>query len=1589
MTTINRNSEHLRQVVQTLESSHSPLDTEQWEALVEGWFRLAIDPGTPFDDAVRLLAKCLHRDGSNPKFAYHLGRLFYTRGRLSEATKWIRTACYLSPTSHRIWSHACLLHWELNEQYANSSKHEPDSLRKRAKAIADKIQNGEEPDDACLVDFVPEESLAEKERRERAGVHNRSTPETENKSNGRPSGSSANGRWRQTRRLLDANRLRWSGIRDLVVEDGLQGEARQSIVRGLMQQLQDVASDSRRRRGGFAAFAILAAQWVLSGYPTQTIRRLLGDLDLSESEQSLPSVRMITCLCDIYEADEPEDLVRLSDAAASGELPLLMIALIHRRRILWRPMESKDLSAYRRARHVLANMKLADEQRHDLEHPAADAAARLERLTAQQVGDPPRAIDDWIPEPPDGSAREEDDRLAGAAPEQVLESLEGALSVFDRVKRELLEILRQQIVPDASSDDPDEAGQAAANLAVLQELLQILQQAEEKCSQRLIQLNALCEEIGAESAPHDFPARTEQLKAGLATLTSLGTARRLVKRAESRLSAADSQGQLPPKEPTPEVDEKRSSVVAALASLDAPAPAGSDPTALLEQLETAAEELDAVRLTTIESVRGDILDATQSDDPARQSQAAADVTVVTEILQLLEQVGHLGTQRFADLLDAMRSQGQAQLPPMLTERSEELKARLTSLGSLGSAKRQLKKVVSRLAVARNGMDLPVAKPADAVVNARDRIVGWIGKLDPSQERAESGEQDTLGEILLLLERVAEQLNTAKRGATEWLHNNVLADAESDELARIAQADADLNVIREIFALLERAEKAGLEKLSTLHSMLADLANREGPDNLAERLTELKGCFNSLTSFGTAKRHMRRAASRVSATSVGKELPAADPSSAIAEARNEIGTALSDLQRTNGVCEMKEPEAAPVAAPVQPAIPDEGERQRELGPVERLALAVRKADQAFDALFDQAESSFAGYPDWVRASPPLRDLAKAVRERRAELLFRRGRRAEARQIWNALFRSDVHHVAACKNLAVCDTWSADTAGALASWRLYAQQLYALAVSAGSVRTLAAERKALHRSAGQAYAVQSLSEKLDVEWDSKVDPDESLAFIANGHRVKSFVDHKLLEFVNVQLAYRSPALVLGIARDDSTEVREAAAEAMMEFAREACAAFPEESGEAFMKLVQERVQAAVKSLSEEHKDVKENRHPRDPFYVEEREQHLQLLAEAAEMKYKLYRMAVANREFVTRMATVDFLDQLRRLDRLPLTLSDQFAKPIVAPLGMQPNELQTLIGLLAQRLCSDLLEFLFEDAENAEQEKRQDDQYERLTSHWVHREAFKDLLPMVDNPGEHYPRQFAQQIELLRNMDEVGRARIPDELLDVMRGFHRRYPRLTGVARDLADLLLKADCSQEALDVLDQTSRDGCNEDGRKLCAHYALHVRIRLASENEEFDEAIRCTQELVDEDCQNPVHVTNLISFYSSLARKTGDDPGFDDLRQTVEAWLTRALEFIVNWEPSEQTRECPLEEESLKQIEQQLEEGILSGNLNCAIHNYNKGGEAAQEQDWDKMAQRFESARKFAEYVLEHAGEDHAELVDSARNVIDSINSIEEQVET
>jgi len=1021
------------------------LDSDGMEALAECNFRLAVHPKTAVAESLDLLHRAFKIDGANPKFAYHLARLYFIHGELKQASAWLRLAARLCPTSHRIWAHISLLQRELNAIYKGKPGLEPDDLRKRGEKIAEAVKAGKDNLDPDLIGFEPQTSLAalqEKSRRDGAPLEAEPSPDEQ------PTRAPAPPEAGKVRRFLNPNQCRWSGINDLVIEQMLEAEPGRRTLKQLFGLLQQMAASAGERRNGASAFAILGIQWIIRGYPVATISRLRTDLPPAGSS----SLELLDRVCTLYEADERELPALLAEAVDDERIPPLLAALIHQRRLLWKPLEFRNLVTYRAARKFLAQ------------------------------------------------ARQEKPKDENAGKAQVDRANEYVKRLTNAVRA---------LNPERPAQLEDVQPQAAAETA--------------------------------QATPSDRVA------------------------------------------------------------------------ALLQKSQTTKTGLDEAWLK-LKALAGARQDGSFGQD---EKAAAAEI------------------KRFVE--EAMNE---------------------CSLG-LG---------------------------------------------DIAQIRASGS---VTPETLLQLDAAEKQLQNNEQRRGPFKKN----------LARLP---------------------------------LADVA----PMNEAARET---------TSDDTVQAAVRAA------------------------------------------------EPAP-----------------ELDGLAALEQAIERADHEITRRFKEANASFTYYSRTALRSPPLRAIRVSVRARQAETLYRLGRRREAKRIWSELLKEDRLDVNVLKNLAVCDTAESDIGNTLASWRSYVEALYFYDIVGGSPRPHSGARSDFHRAFGDAYAPAFLFEELTKDWSDKVEDGPMQSFLGSPGRVRSFVDHKLLEFFNAKLDFTSPPLMLGVSRSEGEQIRAQARERLLDFASSVCALLPERVHGAFADLSKRHIEEAFEACSSARRIMLR----KDTRYPEEEPRQINLIADICKLKYKLVIATKKTSEMVRHMDSVEFLQQLARLDTIPIGQSPEFLKSAAGSLGIaNPAEVLDWMKDLSDKVISALLKFIFAEGGDPAEEALRQRQYKRLVGQWVKAPVLASYLDLIDDPQPLYP-------EAVINGFKTGE--LGSSVLNILRGWHERYPELTGPARHLALMLNQEKRFDESLKVLDRACSSGFHR-ARVVSCYYdrstVWYSRGAEASHAKNRDETMTCLRQ--------------------------------------------------------------------------------------------------------------------------------------------------------
>ncbi len=704
------------------------------------------------------------------------------------------------------------------------------------------------------------------------------------------------------------------------------------------------------------------------------------------------------------------------------------------------------------------------------------------------------------------------------------------------------------------------------------------------------------------------------------------------------------------------------------------------------------------------------------------------------------------------------------------------------------------------------------------------------------EEEEEIDPQSADDELILLQASAKELTSLRNDSWDYLRNTLVGLAEKPvDDAAYSRAVAEWEAFGEITRSLEKAAKTRRRHLDRVVRAISKLgpenkpegdddAENEGRRKEMERLRAQEDCrreidrVRALGAFGKALRNIDKDLAIAAETFKRVEQPPSDKVRQMLEAARNL--------LPSGEDETPDGQERPVAPPdpepegsdaAEIEIPDSerNEGTERTGAVASLGRVIERTDNLIDRLFSEANDSFEAYTPRDRCLAPVQALWMWVQSREAEMRYRIGRRREARRIWNGILQEDRTNAHALKNVAVCDTQGSDIERCLRSWCSYAEILYFYDIVAGSPRPRAGTRSDFHRAFANAYAPAFLATPLERERDWKKDIDNLslLSFLASPGRIRSFVDHKQLQFLNAKLNFNSPPLILGVSRVNGEEVRSQAREKLLAFVEDVGHLLPDRVRKAFTGMVGRHIGQAFDACA----SAKRITAARDSHYQDEERRQLQLLTEFAELKYKLVVAIQESEEIAKHMVSVDFLEELARLDAIPVDTSVEFLRPVAGALGMETASVQKLIE---DRLCGNvmknLLDFIFgKDVGDGDQAQR-NRQYRSLVDQWVGNPALAGFIDIIDNPQQYYPETVTKAFD-----DDA----LVSDAVEVLYGWIDRYPELTGPARYLGILLIQQEKYEEAASVLDRAIASGFHKERLVTCHHIrmiAWHHRAGIA-----------------------------------------------------------------------------------------------------------------------------------------------------------------------
>jgi tetratricopeptide (TPR) repeat protein len=915
--------------------------------------------------------------------------------------------------------------------------------------------------------------------------------------------------------------------------------------------------------------------------------------------------------------------------------------------------------------------------------------------------------------------------------------------------------------------------------------------------------------------------------------------------------------------------------------------------ALLQRFEAAAQQLTRLKDEGFQLLKSGLDAATlQIADAAALHQAAADLAAAELFVQTLADAAEMTARRFEQLVESLSALDSTLLGSDFGTRREECTSALQGLNNIGKFGKVLRRIEKRLDAAQSQFadgTLPAAAEWNLLIEGLQGAV-------PDEIAAPAGLEDEAKSA----DGIDEWSREAECFAAEMDHDwKLLKDVVQKSGSLTAEVEAQIGELRGRLDHRFEVSDARIIEIAALRQ-----SGSVPPERLECLDLSEKSYLKVLQARGRFQKNLRKL----------PQVDAGTPSQSQNGRANSVADAAGEppvAGRTNGATGADTGRSEPVISArlqsLQPPAPP-GPLE-ELTPVQLLDHTLRCTDGAVDQMYHEAERSFEDYPEWVLTLPPFQLLRRTIYSCHAETLYRMGRRRQARQIWNRMLRLDRLDMDALKNIAIVDSVESDVGRSMASWREYVELLYLFDVFVGDPGCRASLRSRFHRSFGNGYAPAFLSARFDNEWGDKVVPAALIAFLSSPGRVRNYVNHRLLEYLNTRFEFTSPSLVLGIKRIEAERLTDAALETMTRYAGQVCQLLPGHVGLSFRRAAEQAFARAAEMCRDSRRLTLEE----TPRYREEEKRQIELLARMYDLKLKLVVAFNRHVNMVKNVGSFDFLDQLARLNQIPLQLSPGLQPIVAAAMSLPEETLLDLDRILTQNVVINLMKYLFADDEESERGIRIR-QCELLVTQVVSQPSLREYVQPVDSPFQFFPEDV---LTLLSGGP-------PEPLVQRLLQWHDMYPALGGMAVLLANRLCDLKRFDEAQRRLEQTLPLVFFAPSRRNIQQMLIALlskRIQPLMDDEDYVAALDLILAMVNLDDYQPVLVQNLLQIYLGASARQSARHRTGDVKQAVDNWLTRAADLMARPEdehdqiPRPTSTDLQTVRDAVEQMKTQLEQ--------------------------------------------------------------------------
>jgi hypothetical protein len=480
----------------------------------------------------------------------------------------------------------------------------------------------------------------------------------------------------------------------------------------------------------------------------------------------------------------------------------------------------------------------------------------------------------------------------------------------------------------------------------------------------------------------------------------------------------------------------------------------------------------------------------------------------------------------------------------------------------------------------------------------------------------------------------------------------------------------------------------------------------------------------------------------------------------------------------------------------------------------LESARRDLEDRLTGYFDSQSKTLSAYTPAQAAEAPLQALRMSVTARKAETLYRLGRRGDARSEWAGLLKEDVFDLRVQRNIAICDTVEGNVQRYLASWRDYAEMLYFQAAVLNDVTYLAREREVFHQNFGNAYALRYLyEEKSGTEEPKFPDPAELDTFLKSPLRVRHYVQHQTLAFFNSRMDVTVAPLILGVTRSAAEPQRDEARLKLQAWSTQLCALLPARAGVRYARAVSLALDSAAQTM-QSVKRMRDLANTKE--YKDAEGKYLKWIGAVIGWKLKIYKLVKQLPAFNGQPGYLDMLAAFSDADTIPLDTSLELLEPVARRTCQNAEMAGALVEAGCYEHTIEILQFVFpkHGADGQDKETQRQALYAQLTGDLSAGHMVAKLRALIDNPGNLESLEFYPPAVLgaLQN----GSAQPGD--VEFLGRLHRRYPRSGGIAFHYALLLLHTHNLPESKKAAAAGVSQGFHESSRKQCQELLDQIR---------------------------------------------------------------------------------------------------------------------------------------------------------------------------